>query len=138
MSECEERMNVATVDICPCGTVMHLLQADDYGAAGSDSGICCMDCGNEQFVTVQELQAELDKHRWKKQIPNEAGCWLRINAVGRPEMSVVFKDSHLDNKLSIYWGWSPQSKQLIENIKDKLAAFYWYGPIILPEQEGGE
>ncbi len=82
----------------------------------------------------RELQAELDKHRWKKQIPNEAGCWLRINARGSPEMSVVFRDSFRDNKLSIYWGWSPQSKQLIENIKNKLATFYWYGPIILPGQ----
>ncbi len=82
-----------------------------------------------------KLRAELDKYHWKKQVPNEAGCWLRINARGSAEMSMVFKDSHLDNKLAIFWGWSPQSKCLIENIKDKLGCFCWYGPITLPEGE---
>ena len=68
---------------------------------------------------------------WKKQIPNKSGYWMRVNAGHRVEMSKVFKDSPHDNKLTIYWGHSPQSKSLIENIKDKLKYFYWYGP--LPE-----
>ena len=72
---------------------------------------------------------------WKKQVPDKEGLWLRVNAVGRPELSKVFKDSHLDDKLSIYWGWSPQSKSLIEKIADKLGKFYWYGPIQEPSQE---
>ena len=57
----EERMTVATVDICPCGSVMHQCDADDYGTLGSVSGTCCHECGNEKFTTIEQLQAELDK-----------------------------------------------------------------------------
>ncbi len=68
MSESEERMTVATVDICSCGTVMHQLDDDDYDTLGSASGVCCADCGNEQFTTIKDLQAELatakKEHRW--------------------------------------------------------------------------
>lgn len=68
MSELEERMTVATVDICSCGIVMHQLDGDDYDTLGSDSGMCCPDCGNEQFATIEQLQAELaaeqEKNRW--------------------------------------------------------------------------
>jgi len=54
----EERMTVETVDICPCGLVMHQANDDDYDSGGSDSGICCPDCGNEEFTTIKQLQAE--------------------------------------------------------------------------------
>lgn len=90
MSECEERMNVATVDICPCGLVMHQLQADDYGTLGSDSGICCMDCGNEQFVTIEELQAELDKaNEENKQLRSKLGTTQSLLDDARKEIEVL-------------------------------------------------
>jgi hypothetical protein len=38
-------------------------------------------------------------------------------------------------KQSIFWGWSPQSKCLIESIKDKLKHFYWCGPLPEPPNE---
>lgn len=55
----EERMTVATVDICSCGLVMHQLDADDYDTLGADSGICCSACGNEIFTTIEQLQSDL-------------------------------------------------------------------------------
>lgn len=58
MSKSEERMKVATVDVCPCGLVMHQLNEDDYDTLGSDS-VCCPDCANEKFTTVEQFQAEL-------------------------------------------------------------------------------
>lgn len=82
-----------------------------------------------------QLQAELDTYRWKKQVPDTVGHWLRVNAVGRVEHSKIFKDSYLDNKLSIYWGWSPQSKCLVENIREKLGCFYWLGPLTEPPEK---
>ncbi|HDZ38773.1 MAG TPA: hypothetical protein ENH62_10875 [Marinobacter sp.] len=54
----EERMTVATVDICTCGIVMHQLDDDDYDTFGAKGPVCCSDCGNEKFVTVKQLQAE--------------------------------------------------------------------------------
>ena len=71
---------------------------------------------------------------WKKQIPDKAGYWLRVNAGHSVEMHKVFKDFPHDNKLTIYWGWSPQSKSLIEGIKRKLKHFYWYGPLPEPPE----
>ena len=86
-----------------------------------------------------EVEAELERLKegleWKKQIPNKEGYWLRVNAVGRVAFHKVFNDFCSDDKLSIYWGWSPQSKSLIENIKDKLGAFYWCGPLPEPPEQ---
>ena len=76
--------------------------------------------------------------QWKKQPPNKEGHWLRVNAAGRVELHCIFKDSPHDQKLSIYWGWSPQSKQLIKNIKAKLICFWWYGPLPKPPNEAVE
>ena len=76
-----------------------------------------------------------EENRWKKQVPNKEGGWLRINVVGRAVYHKVFKDSTFDNKLSIYWGWSPCSCCLVEEIAGKLKQFCWYGPITLPEGE---
>lgn len=55
----EEPQTVETTYICTCGRVMTVL--DDFDTLGSDSGICCPDCGNEEFQSITELQAELDK-----------------------------------------------------------------------------
>lgn len=39
--------------ICPCGNIF--VEDDDYDTAGSESGVCCPDCGNEKFQTVKDL-----------------------------------------------------------------------------------
>ena len=57
----EERMTVATVDICSCGLVMHQYDEDDYDTLGTDCSVLCPDCGNEKFTTIKQLQAELDE-----------------------------------------------------------------------------
>jgi hypothetical protein len=103
-------------------------QVDFYDNAPSDIAYL--------LSRLDQVKARLEqaegKWKWKKQVPNKEGLWLRINAAGRPEMSKVFKDSDLDNKLSIYWGWSPQSKILVEKIKDRLNQFLWCGPFSEP------
>jgi len=38
--------------ICPCGNVF--FDADDYDTLGSESGVCCPNCGNEKFQTVKD------------------------------------------------------------------------------------
>lgn len=53
----EKCMTVKTVDICSCGNVMFHL--DDYDTFGTDDGLCCPNCGNEVFQTIEQLQAEL-------------------------------------------------------------------------------
>ena len=57
--ETEERMTVKTVDICNCGLVMHQLNLDDYDTGGADKCVCCSHCGNEDFQTIEQLQADL-------------------------------------------------------------------------------
>ncbi len=82
-----------------------------------------------------QLAAEIEANRWKKQVPDKEGHWLRVNAAGRIMHHSVFKDSTLDDKLSIYWGWSPTKCCLVKEIQDKLSYFYWYGPIAPPKGE---
>ena len=55
-------MTVETVNVCTCGLVF--FDEDDYDTLGSDSGLCCPDCGNEKFQTIADMQAELKKHCW--------------------------------------------------------------------------
>ena len=73
--------------------------------------------------------------KWEKQVPNKEGHWLRVNVAGSVEHHKVFKDCLTDNKLTIYWGWSPRSKCLVESIMEKLKSFYWFGPIPAPDFE---
>lgn len=69
---------------------------------------------------------------WKKQIPNNDGYWLRVNAGHRVQLHQVFD---LDG-LRIVWGWGGQEKvMLIENIKDRLEHYYWYGPLPVPPKK---
>ena len=75
---------------------------------------------------------------WKKQIPNKAGYWLRVNAGHRVQLHQVFM-TYRDPKwkegkgLEIYWGWGGSQKPCrIKDIKDRLKLFYWYGPLIEP------
>lgn len=51
----DERMTIDTVDVCKCELVMHQGNPDDYDTLGSDSGVCCPNCGNENFQTVKQL-----------------------------------------------------------------------------------
>ena len=87
LQENEESMNVTNVSICTCGRVMFSL--DDYDTLGSDSGICCPDCGNEKFQTVGELQAEND--RYKKAIQHWQLC---LDAAYGEGLDTVLRDSN--------------------------------------------
>ena len=51
----EERKTIETTCVCDCGLVM--FDRDDYDTGGSDSGICCPDCGSESFLTVKQILA---------------------------------------------------------------------------------
>ena len=44
---------IENTEVCPCGNTF--VEDDDYDSAGSESGVCCPDCGNEKFKTVKEL-----------------------------------------------------------------------------------
>ena len=77
----EERMTVATVDICSCGLVMHQYDEDDYDTLGTDCSVLCPDCGNEKFTTIEQLQAELAKYRWipvEERLPGNANAVLLV------------------------------------------------------------
>ncbi len=70
---------------------------------------------------------------WKKQFPDKVGYWLRVNAGHRVSLEKVFE---LDGKLAIHWGWSNQPVRcLIDDIKEKLECFWWYGPMPEPPEE---
>lgn len=50
----------ANTKLCTCGRVFNDdVDYSEYDTLGSDSGICCPDCGNEKFKSVAELEAEL-------------------------------------------------------------------------------
>ena len=90
----EERMTIATVDVCPCGLVMHQGDEDDYDTGGAESGICCPDCGNEKFMTVQQLQAEL--HTTAKQIG-----WLKGDKA-RLSKSIQVRDNAITALIEVH------------------------------------
>ena len=45
--------------ICICGRVMDWNDENDFDAMGSESGRCCPDCGNEKFMTIEEIHVQL-------------------------------------------------------------------------------
>jgi len=57
MSDLESK-TIDNTEICSCGRVFNSFDPDDYDTLGSDSGVCCPDCGNEKFTAVSQLQAE--------------------------------------------------------------------------------
>jgi len=74
---------------------------------------------------------------WKKQIPNKAGYWLRVNVAGSVEMRRVWVENRIPRhigKLMIIWGWGYGSWVEVEKIKAKLGHFRWYGPIEPPAE----
>ncbi|MCH7724435.1 MAG: hypothetical protein IIC76_14020 [Bacteroidetes bacterium] len=78
--------------------------------------------------------------KWKKQIPDKEGIWLRqCAAKGHEEKHIVLKFIYKDGteKLMTTWGWGDEQK-LIDladpKFKQKLEAFYWYGAIPLPPE----
>lgn len=78
---------------------------------------------------------------WKKQVPNVAGYWLRVNAGHKVQLHLVFT-TYRDPKwkksegLEIYWGWGGSQKLCrVENIKHRLKEFYWCGPLPEPPEE---
>ncbi|HDZ15304.1 hypothetical protein LCGC14_0434230 [marine sediment metagenome] len=42
-----------------CGRTANWFDEDDFGSLGSESGICCHDCGKEEFLTIKELRTKL-------------------------------------------------------------------------------
>jgi len=75
---------------------------------------------------------------WKKQIPNQAGYWLRVNVVGSVEMRRVWVENRIPRyigKLMIIWGWGYGSWVEVEKIKARLGQFRWYGPLPEPPVE---
>lgn len=125
----EERETVETTFICPCGIVFS--ENDDYDTLGSESGVCCPDCGNENFQTVKQLQEEIEKHRWitvSERMPEFVVGKLFSKDVlllqkGR-EVKVGF---HTKNTTWIIYGGQKE--------KSKVEITHWK-PIILPEKAG--
>ena len=77
---------------------------------------------------------------WKKEIPNKEGIWLRqCAAKGHEDKRTVTKFIHKDGteRLIMDWGWVGETEsvdllQLNAIMKNKIEAFYYYGPIPLP------
>ncbi len=46
-------MKIDNIYICKCGRAM--FNHDDFDTLGSDTGLCCPDCGNEKFETVKQI-----------------------------------------------------------------------------------
>lgn len=70
---------------------------------------------------------------WEKQVPNEAGYWLRVNAGHQVQLHQVIR---INNVLKIAWGWSGNKKLCnVVDIADKLKCFYWRGVIPEPPEQ---
>jgi hypothetical protein len=76
---------------------------------------------------------------WKKQVPNEEGYWLRVNAGHGVQLHRVWFEPlipRFKDKLIIKWGWGGnQNLCTVESIKEKLEYFYWCGPVLNPPKE---
>ena len=78
MSDTEVR-TVKNTEICKCGRVMSILgELDDYDVMGADGDRCCPDCGNEEFILLTDLQAQLQTEQWisVEKLPKEDGEYL--------------------------------------------------------------
>jgi len=42
------------------------IDSDDYDTLGSDSGLCCPDCGNEKFRSIADILLETDMNNTKR------------------------------------------------------------------------
>lgn len=63
--------------------------------------------------------------KWEKKVPDHAGYWLRINAIGKPQIHYIFE---IDEILVIEWGWGGEKENMRINGKiaiSKLKYFYW-------------
>jgi hypothetical protein len=78
---------------------------------------------------------------WKKQVPNKAGYWLRVNAghhVGLHHVFTTYRDPKFKRStgLEIIWGWGGSEKACrVKDIENKLKCFWWYGPLPEPPKE---
>ncbi len=80
--------------------------------------------------------------KWKKEIPDREGIWIRqCAAKGSEDKRTVTKFIHKDGteRLMMDWGWVGETESfdlltLTEAMKDKIGSFYWYGPIPLPPE----
>ncbi len=59
-SEYETR-TIENTYLCPCGNVF--VEDDDYDTLGSESGVCCPNCGNEKFQTIKDRLDESEASR---------------------------------------------------------------------------
>ena len=101
----EEAGKVFTTEnvyICKCGRVTGdpSEYPDDYGTLGSDSGICCHDCGNEEFETIEALRTQLAAHRW---IPVSEGLPEVENPKGEPVLFIKLIQPPRCYKSEIRW-----------------------------------
>ena len=72
--------------------------------------------------------------KWKKQIPDKAGYWLRVNAGHRVQLHHIVDD--WGKGLELFWGWGGSEKlMLVKDIKDRLKQFYWCGPLPFAPEE---
>jgi len=46
------KRTIENTEVCSCGNIF--VEDDDYDTLGSESGVCCPDCGNEKFQTVKD------------------------------------------------------------------------------------
>lgn len=53
----QTRAQIEEICFCPCGRTF--VDADDYDTLGSESGVCCPDCGSEEFRSIKDFQIEV-------------------------------------------------------------------------------
>lgn len=95
---------------------------------------------NKFGIKKEQLTSIKKRLVWKKQIPNKAGYWLRVNAGHRVQLHRIYKaDKIMPNagKLCICWGFDGGTEVLLNEPKmqEKMKYFYWYGPLPIPPKE---
>ncbi len=119
----DERMNITTVDICPCGLVMHQGNNDDYDTGGADSCVCCPDCGNEEFTTVAQLQSQLAAAQ-------EVLRWRLCSDINDNEMELDKVVEALEEFAAV-----PKFMTMAEIFMDEGSDIMWWRSIDLPEKD---
>ncbi|KKN77609.1 hypothetical protein LCGC14_0358840 [marine sediment metagenome] len=91
--ECEDALTTKNLYLCKCGRITRDCgrYPDDYGTLGSEGGICCHDCGNEEFETVKSiidtLRTQLAKA--EEELKDELTCEECENNFNDPDTGVT-------------------------------------------------
>ncbi|KKN33736.1 hypothetical protein LCGC14_0800550 [marine sediment metagenome] len=104
----EEPKTTNNTEVCVCGRVFNTFGPDDYNTGGSESGVCCPDCGNEDFQTVADLRTELAATK-EKADEYEEGIYL----IDKSRCKWVKKCQEAEAELDKY-RWIPVSEKLPE------------------------